>query len=50
MIKGVEIYKADRRPNIQMFVTKYQATRYQHKFFVAGFLLGLVPYIVHMKF
>ena len=37
MIKNVEVYKADRRPFVQMMVTKYQATRYDHKFFVVGF-------------
>tara|TARA_R110001606_G_scaffold387289_1_gene551817 strand:+ start:567 stop:758 length:192 start_codon:yes stop_codon:yes gene_type:complete len=43
-------YKADRRPYAKMMVEKYQATRFDHKFFVIGFLIGLVPYIVHMKF
>jgi hypothetical protein len=50
MIKGVEVFRADRRPYVQMMISKYKATRYDHKFFVVGFLIGLVPYIVHMKF
>jgi len=50
MIKNIEVYRADRRPYVQMMISKYQVTRYSHKFFVAGFLIGLVPYIVHMKF
>jgi len=43
-------YKADRRPYVQMMVEKYESTRKDHKYFVIGFALGLVPYIVHMKF
>jgi len=43
-------YEADRRPYVQMMVEKYVSTRKDHKYFVIGVLLGLVPYIVHMKF
>jgi hypothetical protein len=43
-------YEADRRPYVQMMVQKYESTRKDHKYFVIGVLLGLVPYIVHMKF
>ena len=43
-------YEADRRPYVQMMVQKYESTRKDHKYFVIGLLLGLVPYIVHMKF
>lgn len=43
-------YKADRRPYVQMVVERYHTTRKDHKYFVIGFLLGLVPYIAHMKF
>jgi hypothetical protein len=49
MIKNVEIYKADRRPYVEMMVERYQATKYSHKFFVFGLALGLTPYIVHMN-
>lgn len=45
-----QTYKADRRPYVQMMVEKYVSTRKDHKYFVIGVLLGLVPYIVHMKF
>ena len=45
-----QVYKADRRPHVQMMVEKYHATRYDHKFLVIGFLVGITPYIVHMKF
>lgn len=44
-----QIYKADRRPYVQMMVEKYQTTRYDHKFFVVGLGVGLLPYIVHMN-
>ena len=43
-------YMADRRPYAKMMVEKYESTRKDHKYFVIGFALGLVPYIVHMKF
>tara|TARA_R100000951_G_scaffold115456_2_gene123572 strand:- start:966 stop:1157 length:192 start_codon:yes stop_codon:yes gene_type:complete len=43
-------YEADRRPKVQMFVEFYKASKYDHKFLLVGFLIGLVPYIVHMKF
>ena len=36
--------------SISMMVEKYKVTRYDQKFFVAGFLMGIVPYIIHMKF
>ena len=37
-----------RRPNYpKMFVEKYEGTRYAQKFFVAGLLIGLLPYIIH---
>jgi len=49
MIKGVEVYKADRRPYVQMMINKYEATRYDHKFFVFGLVIGFIPYIVHMN-
>jgi hypothetical protein len=45
-----QVYQADRRPYVQMMVEKYESTRKDHKYFVIGFLIGLVPYIVHMKF
>ena len=50
MIKSIEVYKGDRRPFVSMMVEKYKVTRYDQKFFVAGFLMGIVPYIIHMKF
>jgi hypothetical protein len=49
MIKGIEIYKADRRPFVQMMVERYQSTRYDHKFFVFGFVCGICPYVFHMN-
>ena len=37
-----------RRPNYpKMFVEKYEGTRYAQKFFVAGLLIGVLPYIIH---
>tara|TARA_R100000541_G_scaffold14591_2_gene23957 strand:+ start:992 stop:1189 length:198 start_codon:yes stop_codon:yes gene_type:complete len=45
-----ESYVADRKPFVQMVVEKYTATRYDQKFFVYGFLIGVTPYVVHMKF
>ena len=42
-------YKADRRPYVQMMVEKYESSRYDHKFFVFGLGVGLLPYIVHMN-
>jgi|TARA_B110000285_G_scaffold58456_1_gene66888 hypothetical protein len=49
MIKNVQIWKL-HRPYIEMMVEKHKKHRYDQKFFVAGFLMGIVPYIIHMKF
>jgi hypothetical protein len=42
-------YKADRRPYVQMMVEKYESTRKDHKYFLIGLSIGLMPYIVHMN-
>jgi len=49
-MKNIQVYKADRRAYAQMVVDRYQATRYSYKFFLVGFVVGIIPYIVHMKF
>jgi hypothetical protein len=49
-MKNIQVYKADRRAYAEMIVEKYNGTRYSYKFFLAGFIIGIVPYIVHMKF
>lgn len=46
-MKNVEVYKADRRPYVEMMVEKYQAVKYDRKFFVVGLAIGLLPYITH---
>lgn len=40
-------YKADRRPYVQMIVERYQADRYDRKYFMVGLAIGLLPYITH---
>jgi|11_taG_2_1085331.scaffolds.fasta_scaffold05604_7 hypothetical protein len=40
-------YKADRRPYVEMIVERYQATRYDRKYFIVGLVIGLLPYIIH---
>jgi|TARA_R110001606_G_scaffold389666_1_gene555991 hypothetical protein len=40
-------YKADRRPYVQMIVERYQADRYDRKYFMVGLAIGLLPYIAH---
>jgi hypothetical protein len=50
MNKITEVFKGDRRPYVSMMVEKYKATKYDQKFFVLGFAVGIVPYIIHMKF
>lgn len=50
MIKArhkAETYKADRRPYVEMMVERYQATRYDRKYFVIGLAIGLLPYLTH---
>ena len=42
-------YEADRRPYEKMMVEKYESTRKDHKYFLIGLSIGLIPYIVHMN-
>ena len=42
-------YEADRRPYVKMMVEKYESTRKDHKYFLIGLSIGLMPYIVHMN-
>ena len=42
-------YEADRRPYVKMMVEKYESTRKDHKYFLIGLSIGLIPYIVHMN-
>ena len=49
MIKNIEVYRADRRPYVQMMVERYHTTRKDHKYFLIGLSIGFMPYIVHMN-
>ena len=42
-------YEANRRPYVKMMVEKYESTRKDHKYFLIGLSIGLIPYIVHMN-
>ena len=42
-------YEADRRLYVKMMVEKYESTRKDHKYFLIGLSIGLIPYIVHMN-
>jgi len=46
-MKNQEVYKADRRPYVEMIIERYQATRYDRKYFIVGLVIGLLPYIIH---
>ena len=50
MNKITEVFKGDRRPFVKAMVTKFKSHKYDQKFFVLGFAIGIVPYIIHMKF
>ena len=45
-----EVIKKDTKPYVDRVVKFYKATRYDKKFFVFGFVMGLYPYVTHELF
>lgn len=46
-MKNQEVYKADRRPYVEMMVERHQVAKFDRKSLMIGFVVGLLPYITH---